>query len=178
MLDCKICGILRTGSTFTTKDNSRTYDIRKGTLHCNTDLCVYLMTCNICDAQYVGKSEPIFRSRYNNYKSKFRKYFDAVMNGTISDIPPIPQAHLYQHFLDHIGNGFRDETGKEDFSFWSFQIIDRSPNPTKLLERENFWIYKLKTRKSDGGLNVQDVPVTGKEKVSKYRWREIKGKGL
>lgn len=160
--DCEVCAILKKGSTFTNKDGSKTYDIRKGTLHCNSPLCVYLMTCNICSKQYTGKSEPIFRKRYNNYKTKFRKYFKAVKDGTLDQLhPPIAQAHLYEHFLEHVGDNFIDKNGKEDWSFWSFQIIDKSPNKAKLLERENFWIYKLKTRREDGGLNVQDVPVTG-----------------
>ena len=160
--DCEVYAILKKGSTFTNIEGSKTYDIRKGTLHCNSPLSVYLMTCNICSKQYTGKSEPIFRKRYNNYKTKFWKYFKAVKEGTLDQIhPPIAQAHLYEHFLEHIGYNFIDKNGKEDWSFWSFQIIDKSSNKAKPLERENFWIYKLKIRREDGGLNVQDVPVTG-----------------
>ena len=55
-------------------------------------------------------------------------------------------------------------TDKEDFSFWSFQIIDKSPNEAKLFERENFWVYKLRTTKADGGLNERDVPVIGRQR--------------
>ena len=85
-----------------------------------------------------------------------------MKEGTLDQMhPPIAQAHLYEHFLEHIGDNFIDKNGKENWSFWSFQIIDKSPNKAKLLERENFWIYKLKTRREDGGLNVQDVLVTG-----------------
>ena len=159
--DCEVCSILKKGSTFTNKDQSRTYDIRKGTLHCNTPLCVYLMSCNICSKQYVGKTKPKFRIRNNNYKTKFRKYFNAWKAGTLETDKPIEQAHLFQYFIEHIGDNFIDQNGKEDWSFWSFQIIDKSPNDAKLLERENFWIYKLKTKREDGGLNVQDVPVAG-----------------
>ena len=165
--DCEVCRILKKGSEFTNKDGSRIFDIRKGTLHCNTEKCIYLMTCNICSKQYVGKSKPIFRSRYNNYKSKFRKYYNALKNGTLKDIDPIPQAHLYEHFAEHIGDQFRDENGNEDFSFWSFQLIDKSPNEEKLLERENFWIYKLRTMKSEGGLNDRDVPVNERKNTQK-----------
>ena len=117
------------------------------------------MTCNICSKQYVSKCKPIFGSRYNNHKSKFRKYYNALKDGTLKDIDPIPQAHLFEHFAEHVGDNFRDKDGKEDFSFWSFQLIDKSPNDEKLLERENYWIYKLKTMKSDGGLNDRDVQV-------------------
>ena len=164
---CEVCGILTKGKNFSNKDKTRTYDIRKGTLHCNTELCVYLLTCNICQKQYVGKSKPKFRARYNNYKSKFRKYYEAWKNGTLNDIEAIPQAHLFEHFADHIGDKFVDENGNEDFSFWSFQIIDKSPDDEKLEERENFWIYKLGTMTSMGGLNVQEVPVGSKKQKNR-----------
>ena len=117
-----------------------------------------VMTCNISQKQYVGKSLPKFRLRYNNYKTKFRKYYKAAGDGTLHKIkPPLPQAHLYQHFFEHIGDNFI-KNGKEDWSFWSFQIIDKSFNPEKLLERENIWIYKLKTM-VPAGLNVREVPI-------------------
>ena len=168
--DCEVCKILKKGSKFYSKEK-KCYDIRKGKLHCNTQLCIYLMSCNFCQKQYVGKSEPKFRARYNNYKTKFRKYYHAMRNGTLHEInPPIPQAHLYQHFYEHVGENFIDENGNEDWSFWSFQLIDRSPNITKLVERENFWIYKLKTRLKDGGLNVHEAPVNGRHLERRTYW--------
>ena len=172
--DCEVCSILIKGSSFSNKDRTKTYDIRKGTLHCNSSMCIYLMTCNFCKKQYVGKSEPRFRLRYNNYKTKFRAYYEAWSNGTLDQIDPIPQAHLYKHFAEHIGNRFRDENGKEDFSFWSFQIIDKSPNKEKLVERENFWVYKLRTMREEGGLNIQEVPVMGKQRGTSIKNRNIK----
>ena len=163
--DCEVCGILKKGSNFSNKDKTRTFDIRKGTLHCNTELCIYLLTCKICEKQYVGKSKPRFRIRYNNYKTKFRKYYFARKDGTLKDLDePIPQAHLFEHFANHIGDNFLDENGQEDFSFWNFQLIDKSPDEERLEERENFWIYKLGTMTHMGGLNVQEVPVGSKKR--------------
>ena len=173
--DCEVCGILIKGSSFSNKDRTKTYDIRKGTLHCNSSMCIYLMTCNFCKKQYVGKSEPRFRLRYNNYKAKFRAYYEAWSNGTLDQIDPIPQAHLYKHFAEHIGDRFRDENGKENFSFWSFQIIDKSPNREKLVERENFWVYKLRTMREEGGLNIQEVPVVGKQRGTSSKDKDTKG---
>ena len=98
----------------------------------------------------------------------------AWSNGTLDQIDPIPQAHLYKHFAEHIGDRFRDENGKEDFSFWSFQIIDKSPNKEKLVERENFWVYKLRTMREEGGLNIQEVPVMGKQRGTSIKDRNIK----
>ena len=113
------------------------------------------MTCNFCQKQYVGKSLPKFRERYNNYKTKFRKYYKAAKEGTLQQIKVIPQAHLFKHFFEHIKDNFRKDN-KEDWSFWSFQQIDSSDNDDRLLERENFWIFKRNTM-SPIGLNVRDV---------------------
>ena len=73
--DCAVCKILIHSEHFHNKNKTRTYDLRKGTLNCNSTKVVYLMTCNFCQKQYVGKSLPKFRERYNNYKTKFRKRF-------------------------------------------------------------------------------------------------------
>ena len=62
--------------------------------------------------------------------------------------------------------------GKEDWSFWSFQIIDKSPNATKLVERENFWIHKLGTLRRDGGLNVNEAPVNGSHLERRTYWTD------
>ena len=89
----------------------------------------------------------------------------ARKDGTLKDLDePIPQAHLFEHFANHIGDNFLDENGQEDFSFWNFQLIDKSPDEERLEERENFWIYKLGTMTHMGGLNVQEVPVGSKKR--------------
>ena len=45
--DCEVCKNLKKGSKFYSKEK-KSYDIRKGKLHCNTPLCIYLMSCNFC----------------------------------------------------------------------------------------------------------------------------------
>ena len=47
---------------------------------------------------------------------------------------PVPQAGLFEHFLQN------DHHGMED---WEFQVIDKSWNLNKLRERESFWQHKL-----------------------------------
>ena len=44
--DCAVCKVLRKDTKFSNKDKSRTYDIRKGKLDCNSTMCIYLMSCN------------------------------------------------------------------------------------------------------------------------------------
>ena len=155
--DCQVCHILINSDKFSNKEGTRTYNLRKGTFHCNSKGLVYLLNCKTCEKQYIGSTVTTFRERYNNYKSKFRAYYRKRANGTLSEGKPIQQASLYEHFIQH-GNitGF-SKNEKENWSFWSFQLIDSSFNATKLLERESFWQYKLDTFEPHG-LNQRNVP--------------------
>ena len=155
--DCQVCRIMTNSDKFTNKDKSRTFNLRKGTFHCNSKNVIYLLTCKTCEKQYVGSTITTFRERYNNYKSKFRAYFRKRSSGTLGQGKPIEQAGLFEHFISH-GNVEGFEQGKkENWSFWCFQIIDSSFNEPKLLERESFWKYKLNTFNSYG-LNERNVP--------------------
>ena len=154
--DCQVCNILVNSDKFSNREGTRVYNIRKGTLHCNSKNVIYLLTCKTCNKQYIGSTTRSFRERYNNYKSKFRKYFRCKTKNTIKKNKPIEQANLFEHFFEHIGENFIKD-GKEDWTFWSFQIIDSSYNEVKLLERESFWQQKLLTF-IPSGLNERDVP--------------------
>ena len=52
----------------------------------------------------------------------------------VSKRKPIEHAGLFQHFLNHNNKNAFDEGEKEDWSFWSFQLIDCSYNELKVLE--------------------------------------------
>ena len=155
--DCQVCNIIVNSDHFSNKEGTRTFNLRKGTFHCNSKGVVYLLTCKTCKKQYVGSTITTFRERYNNYKSKFRAYFRRREKGTLGEGKAIEQASLFEHFIEH-GNvsGFSQHK-KEDWSFWSFQLIDSSFNDIKLLERESFWQYKLDTFEPRG-LNQRNVP--------------------
>ena len=156
--DCQVCKALVKSDTFSNRDKSRTYNLRKGILHCNSSKVNYLITCKTCDKQYVGKTKNIFRERYNNYKSKFRKYYKQRKNGTLGKEELVQQANLFEHFIHH-GNVKGFDSGKkkeEDWSFWSFQLIDSSPDDSMLLQRESFWIYQLGVFVPNG-LNEREV---------------------
>ena len=155
--DCQVCRIMVNNDKFSNKDKSRTFNLRKGTFNCNSKIVVYLLTCKTCEKQYVGSTITTFRERYNNYKSKFLAYFRKKSNGTLGEEKTIEQSGLFEHFIGH-GNikGF-EKSKTEDWSFWSFQIIDSSFNETKVLERESFWQYKLNTF-IPVGLNERNVP--------------------
>ena len=158
--DCQVCKILVQSGKFSNKNKTRWYNLRKGTLHCNSKIVIYLMTCQACQKQYVGSTITKFRERLNNYKTKFRLYYKRRKSGTLNKSDPIEQAQLFEHFIAHgkvkgFDSGIKID---EDWSFWSFQLIDSSPNGPMLLQRESFWQYELKTFLPEG-LNDRDVPM-------------------
>ena len=159
--DCRVCELVEVSDKFSNMNKTRTYEIRKGTLHCNSDHVVYLMTCQTCEKQYVGSTTTAFRERLNNYKSQFRGYYKAKKKGSQIEINKknIRQGKLFEHFISHGVKGF--DSGKkkeEDWSFWTFTFIDSSSNEEGLLQRESFWQYELDVFEPKG-LNMRDVPI-------------------
>ena len=136
--NCQVCKFIDSGETFRNKEGTRAFNLRKGTLDCNSRCVVYKLQCKTCNAQYIGSTTTPFRLRFNNYKSQFRSFLRG--NST-------PQAHLFSHFTQGDHNGMED---------WSFQIIDKSYNTQQLREREAFWQFKLDTF-APRGLNERNV---------------------
>ena len=136
--NCQVCKFIDGGETFRNKEGTRTFNLRKGILDCNSKCVVYKLQCKTCNSQYIGSTITPFRLRFNNYKSQFRSFLRG--NST-------PQAHLFAHFSQGDHNGMED---------WSFQIIDKSNNTKQLREREAFWQFKLDTF-APRGLNERNV---------------------
>ena len=61
----------------------------KNQLNCDDRCIIYLLTCKQCQKQYTRETKDDFRYRWNNYKSKSRK-FDRKESCI--------QEHLYKHF--------------------------------------------------------------------------------
>ena len=66
--NCTICHILHQGDTFESSNTGKQYKINFS-FNCNSRNVVYLLTCKICEKQYVGSTVTKFRSRFNQYKS-------------------------------------------------------------------------------------------------------------
>ena len=72
---CEVCTFLEEKNTFTNKEGSDTYKISEGIqLDCNSENVFYLITCKKCTKQYVGSCINRFRTRFNNYRSCYRKF--------------------------------------------------------------------------------------------------------
>ena len=145
--NCQVDAFLDTSETFSNSDQSRTFQLRKGALNCNTKFVVYRLSCKTCNMQYIGSAKTPFRKRINNYKSQFRAYCNQKNVGTVHS-KVVPQGSLFEHFLQDNHHGMSD---------WKFQLIDRSYNEEQLRKRESFWQYKLETFVPKG-LNERTVP--------------------
>ena len=60
-----------TGSTFTSTTTGITYEIKEG-VDCDSKSVVYLITCQFCNAQYVGSTSQKFRYRSTQHRFDIR----------------------------------------------------------------------------------------------------------
>ena len=90
-------------------------------------LNVSCATCKICNKQYTGQTTDSFRSKWNKYKSKSRRF---------DENEKCMQEYLYSHIESEGHNGFLEDL--------SINLIDKTDatDPTK---REMFWMHTLKT---------------------------------
>ena len=57
---CQICPLIREGDTFKDANDSRTFKIFSGPLHCNTECVVYMLQCSCCNKKCVGSTKNKF----------------------------------------------------------------------------------------------------------------------
>ena len=98
---------------------------------------MYLLTCKICLKKYVGQTIGEFRFRWNNYKDNYR-----IAEGGEAHM----QSYLFDHFKTEGHTGFLHDV--------EISLIDKT-DPSKPLEREQFWMRKLNTLVPNG-LNVSE----------------------
>ena len=96
---------------------------------------MYLLSCKVCELQYVGQTSDKFRFRWNNNITSQKK----AVNGF-----ECPQWSFHQHFLGQGHNGLLNDC--------DITLIDKS-DPFSPTQRENFWITTLGTV-APSGLNV------------------------
>ena len=144
---CQVCKFMEVCTTFTDREESRRYDIRKGPLNCNSEYVVYLIQCKVCKKQNCGSTLTKFRTRFNNYKTKFKKYQEGFYNKTLDKGTIIQQASFHKHFCQEDHNGVSD---------WSVRLIDQADDERSLRVKESFWQHKLNTFVPNG-LNEKEV---------------------
>ena len=128
-------------SEYTSTVTGETYKIN-GYYTCNTSNCVYLVTCGICDAQYIGKTTTSMRERHTKHRSEIRNN----------------QCGLATHFFKHAEEmGIDMNTNMEEIMQHFKLIIIRSAAKCTVEEwkdMEASLMQTLKTTEEYGGMNI------------------------
>ena len=134
----RCCTQVLSTNFFKSTITSKTYNIFHNS-NCKDKNIIYLLTCKLCDKQYVGKSETQFNLRLNLYRNR-------IYSARHNSLTPVEK-----HFKE-LGHDFnRDAT---------FVIIERiehnSPEkiPTIIKKHEDAWVLRLHTLLPNG-LNVR-----------------------
>ena len=125
---CRVsCPVLVEGTNFKSTNTARSYKIKQH-LTCDSDYVIYLVTCNLCSGQYVGKSQTPFKNRHSRHKYE-------IKNKT---------GGLGHHY------GGQRVCSYENLSV---QIIDQVPHgeKSKLAQKETFWQHQLRCYVENGG---------------------------
>ena len=132
--DCQCCKQLIETRTFSSHITKETYGIRHN-LDCKSSKVIYLLDCQKCGAQYVGKSETLFNIRLNNHRKDVNN-----TEATLSISKHVWEAnHSFNRdakftLIEKIKNHNISQTG-----------MDRT-----LENQEDLWILKLQTLKPNG----------------------------
>ena len=132
---CQICNILPAQNSIKSTSTSNTFPILCQNADCSSSNCIYVITCTLCQSQYVGQAKT-FRLRVNNHKTAVR-HAKTDINTECSK--------LYEHFTT-------DDHSLQNLSFTIVQVCRKT---TDLLKAEQEWIWKMKTV-YPSGLNVND----------------------
>ena len=119
---CQVCINVTESNTFSSSVDKKEYVINHS-FNCNDKCIIYLLTCNKCKMQYVGKTIDDFRFRRNNYKDNNRKY-------------PRKESCMQQHFSSEGHNSFLYDV--------SIIFIDKT-DPKDPKKGEHYWQHTLKT---------------------------------
>ena len=133
---CEICINIIETDILTSTVTGESFEINHK-FNCDDRCLIYLLTCNKCRKQYVGKTVDSFRFRWNNYKCNCYKH---TKGGSVK------QQHLYDHFVLEDHAQFVNDV--------SIIFIDKA-DPTDPLKREQYWRHTLKTL-VPYGLNVSE----------------------
>ena len=133
---CEVCINVIETDTFTRTVTGESFKINHK-FNCDDRYLIYLLTCNQCRKQYMGKTVDSFRFKWNNYKCNCYKHAEAES---------VKQKHLYGNFMLEEHMQFVNDV--------SIIFTDKT-DPTDPLKREQHWRHTLKAL-VPYGLNVSE----------------------
>ena len=128
------CTQILSTNSFKSTITSKTYKIFHNS-NCRSKNIIYLLTCRLCQKQYVGKSETQFNLRLNLYRNR-------IYSARHNSLTPVEK-----HFREQ-GHDFNRDA--------IFVIIERIVHnipdkiPTIIKNHEDRWVLRLKTLIPDG----------------------------
>ena len=129
-------------SKYTSTVTKQSYTI-DGNYTCKTNNCIYLVTCGICEEQYVGKTTMSMKKRHEDHRSdiKTNRY------------------GLGTHFFKHAEKmGINMDTNMEDImQYFNLSIITSSDKypAEEWKDMEGSLMQTLKTTQDHGGINIR-----------------------
>ena len=69
---CSWCKEINETTTFTSSNSNKIFKIFHS-VNCQSSWVIYIIECNICNLQYIGKSETAFNLRLNNHRNHIKK---------------------------------------------------------------------------------------------------------
>ena len=136
---CQVCNFMKNTDEFHTITKNKTYFIRSNNiLNCNSKYVVYMIECKTCGKPYVGSTETLFRTRFNNYRSSQRNFEKGKK---------VLQESFHSHFTEDC------HCGEDD---WNVTLIDQANNLEEVRRKESFWQHELNTFEPHG-LNEREV---------------------
>ena len=139
---CICCRRIANGvSKYTSTVTKQSYKI-DGNYTCETNNCIYLVTCGICDEQYVGKTTRSMRKRHMKHRSQIKAN----------------RCGLGTHFFKHAEEmGINMRSNMEDIMQHLQIIIITSADKYSIEEwkdMEASLMQTLKTTQEYGGMNI------------------------
>lgn len=125
---CRVCDFLDEGICFKSRVTGRDFVINFK-LDCNSDHVVYLLSCAMCQMQYVGSTINKFRTRFNNHKSRINAHRGLSSENKLKDDV------IYRHFNQADHHGLSDVR---------IRLIDKCSSEEYLRDREAQWAYRLR----------------------------------
>ena len=124
--NCSVCINLKKLKSFRSEQNNKSYKTPPN-VQCRTPNVVYLLTCNICQKQYIGETKRPFIARLKEHLADVRFKRDKPV-----------ALHMNSHRSDNI-----------KIIPQIIEVIHRDPNKPETTElrkkREIYWIYRLRT---------------------------------
>ena len=129
---CQICNIISLENEFTDRHRSKIQKISFD-FDYNSHCVIYLITCKVCQKQYVGPFITTFRKRCNQYKSNIKSYSVGKRG--------MKQQKLTSHFFTDKHHGTYDDIKVQITDYCDANDQER---------REDFLIFNLNTLEPNG----------------------------